>query len=164
MSLYTQYVHYDSPLGFVQLRFRDCRLWRVELCDEAYGLEADPVAAMSVGIRRFVLQLDRYFSGQPFARSFDQLCPGGLTSFRKDIYRALLNVGFGQVVSYGQLAKMAGSPGAYRAVGTALAKNPLPLFIPCHRVIRSDGSAGGFVAGIGWKRRLLAHEDIYIIS
>jgi methylated-DNA-[protein]-cysteine S-methyltransferase len=164
MSLYTRYVHYDSPLGFIQLQFRDCRLWRVELCDGAYGLDADPAADMPEGVRRFVLQLDRYFSGQSFARSFAQLCPDSLTPFRKDIYRALLNVGFGQVVSYGQLAEMAGNPGAYRAVGTALAKNPLPLFIPCHRVIRSDGTAGGFVAGTAWKQRLLAHEGIYISS
>jgi len=82
------------------------------------------------------------------------------TDFRKRIYGVLRRVRPGRTLSYGELAAKAGRPGAARAVGAAMAANPLPLFIPCHRVLTSDGRFGGFTAegGVALKERMLRHE------
>lgn len=82
----------------------------------------------------------------------------GCTAFEMKVYRALCRVPPGKVISYSHLAKRAGFPGAARAVGTAMRKNRLPIMIPCHRVIRGDGSLGQYSRGLRWKRFLLKHE------
>jgi methylated-DNA-[protein]-cysteine S-methyltransferase len=84
----------------------------------------------------------------------------GLSVFAKRVLTACRGIRFGQTVSYGRLAEMAGKPGAARAVGRILAKNPLPLIIPCHRVICTNGSLGGFSAtgGVKLKKRMLKLE------
>jgi methylated-DNA-[protein]-cysteine S-methyltransferase len=84
----------------------------------------------------------------------------GFSSFTKQVYAVLRKIGPGEVTTYGELARRAGSPRASRAVGRAMATNPIPLIIPCHRVIASDGSLGGFSApgGTKLKRRLLCIE------
>lgn len=83
----------------------------------------------------------------------------GLTAFQKRVLIATMSVKRGNVVTYKQLARMAGNPNAYRAVGTALRLNPLPIKIPCHRVIKSDGSLGNYSAGgRRAKLRLLKEE------
>ena len=78
--------------------------------------------------------------------------------FRRTVLTHLTEVGYGRTVSYGQLAAAAGSPRAVRAVGTACATNPLPLVVPCHRVVRGDGSPGQYVGGPEVKRALLDLE------
>ena len=85
----------------------------------------------------------------------------GFSLFSKQVLSACRNVKFSETISYGQLAERVGRAGAARAVGRVLAKNPLPLIIPCHRVIRSDGKIGGFSAtgGKNLKKRLLKHEQ-----
>jgi O-6-methylguanine DNA methyltransferase len=85
----------------------------------------------------------------------------GFSRFCTSVLTACRNVSFGQTITYGELAKKLSRPLAARAVGNALAKNPLPLIIPCHRVIRSDGSLGGFSGrgGLSLKRKLLLHEQ-----
>ncbi len=101
-------------------------------------------------------QLREYLSGK--RREFDlEYDPEG-TDFQKDVWHALMRIPYGTTVSYSELAKMSGHPGAQRAVGNAVGKNPIPIFIPCHRVIRSDGSIGGFSLGIELKKRLLRLE------
>ena len=82
------------------------------------------------------------------------------TDFEKDVYRAVARIPRGEVRSYGWVARAAGKPGAARAVGNALNKNPYPGPIPCHRVIRSDGSIGGYAKGARAKRRLLEAECV----
>jgi len=82
----------------------------------------------------------------------------GYTDFQKRVYRVLRRVPAGKVVSYGELARSAGFPKAARAVGTAMRKNRLPIAIPCHRVIKADGSLGRYGQGIAWKRKLLEQE------
>lgn len=81
-----------------------------------------------------------------------------LTKFQKKVYLAVLSIPKGQTRSYGWVAAKAGSPGAYRAVGNALGRNPWPVRVPCHRVIRSDGSIGGYYKGAALKRRILRRE------
>jgi len=80
------------------------------------------------------------------------------TPFHRKALAALARVPYGRTVTYGQLAARAGRPRAARAVGQAMANNPLPLIFPCHRVVASGGGLGGFGGGLGLKRRLLALE------
>ena len=83
-----------------------------------------------------------------------------LSDFRKAVYRAILNITSGEVRTYEWVAKAIGRPKAYRAVGNALNKNPYSPIVPCHRVIRSDGSMGGFALGLKTKERLLKKEGV----
>ena len=80
------------------------------------------------------------------------------TDFQRRVWDATRRIPIGSVWSYGDLARAIGAPGASRAVGNALGANPVPLLIPCHRVIQSDRSIGGFSGGLAWKRFLLEHE------
>jgi len=81
-----------------------------------------------------------------------------MTNFEKKVYKAVLSIPIGQVRSYSWVAKRIGRPKAIRAVGGALKKNPLPLIIPCHRVIKKDGSMGGYSLGKRFKKKLLEIE------
>lgn len=103
--------------------------------------------------------LRRYFAGEPveFPVRIDWT---GWTPFEVDVWRACRRIGYGRTRTYKHLAKQVGRPGAARAVGTAMRRNPCPLVVPCHRVIKSDGSMGGFSApgGVALKRRLLQME------
>jgi len=111
-------------------------------------------------IKRWVAFLRNYFNGN-FTKPprIDDLLP---QNFSFSTYRALQKIPAGKVVTYKQLASYAGRDNAPRAVGQALAKNPFPIVVPCHRVISSNGSLGGFSArgGIGYKKRLLSHEGV----
>jgi methylated-DNA-[protein]-cysteine S-methyltransferase len=106
------------------------------------------------GARR---QLDEYFEGRrhEFQLSLDRRMSRG---FRALVLTELEAVPFGQVVTYGELALRAGNPKAFRAVGSAMATNPLPIVVPCHRVLRSGGKLGGYGGGLDAKRWLLHHE------
>lgn len=84
----------------------------------------------------------------------------GQSAFHRAVWRQLLRIPPGQVRTYGQVARDLGRPGAARAVGRACAANPIPLLVPCHRVVASGGRPGGFSAGLEWKRRLLAGEGV----
>ena len=103
-------------------------------------------------------QLDEYFGGK--RKRFDLPLVFDKQTFQGKVLAALLKVPYGKMVSYAELARLSGHPGACRAVGNVMANNPLPLFIPCHRVIKSDGSLGSFGGGTGLKRRLLELEGI----
>jgi methylated-DNA-[protein]-cysteine S-methyltransferase len=102
-------------------------------------------------------QLDEYFTGQ--RRRFDLPLDFRLADgFRRSVLRHLPDIGYGHTESYAQVATAAGSPRAVRAVGTACARNPLPVVVPCHRVIRSDGSLGQYAGGAAAKETLLQLE------
>jgi methylated-DNA-[protein]-cysteine S-methyltransferase len=103
-----------------------------------------------------VTQLDEYFAGR--RREFDlPLAPAG-TAFQLAVWRALRSIAYGQTTSYGQLARELGNAGGARAVGLANGSNPVPIIIPCHRVIGADGSLTGFGGGLDIKRALLRLE------
>jgi methylated-DNA-[protein]-cysteine S-methyltransferase len=112
--------------------------------------DPDPGGAVSV--------LDRYFAGEVAAIDELQLDPIG-TEFQRSVWRALRAVPVGETTSYGEIAAEIGAPGAVRAVGSANGANPIVVIVPCHRVVRSDGSLGGYGGGLDRKRWLLAHED-----
>lgn len=102
----------------------------------------------------------RWMEGDPKSLAEVPVDLSGAPPFAAKVYRELRKVGPGETVTYGELARRAGSPGAARAVGRAMATNPLAPFIPCHRVVGHDGSLTGFSApgGIDFKGRLLASE------
>jgi methylated-DNA-[protein]-cysteine S-methyltransferase len=107
--------------------------------------------------------LERYFAGEPVAFDLDvdaYVDVQGLTEFERDVYRALAQVPYGTAVSYRELAAAAGRPNAYRAVGSAMARNLLPVILPCHRVVRNDGSLGQYGDDPAWKARLLELEGV----
>jgi len=101
-------------------------------------------------------QLLAYFAGD--LTSFDvPLRPAG-TPWQQKVWRALVDVPFGETKSYRDIARQVGNPRAARAVGMALNRNPIAIIIPCHRVVGADGSLTGYGGGLALKERLLAHE------
>ena len=104
-----------------------------------------------------IRQLRAYFEGE--LREFDlRLAPEG-TEFQMRVWQSLRNIPYGETISYGQLAARLGNPKASRAVGLANGSNPIPIIIPCHRVIGSDGSLVGYGGGLENKKILLALES-----
>jgi methylated-DNA-[protein]-cysteine S-methyltransferase len=108
--------------------------------------------------------LTNYFKGQrsEFLFTID-LDLSGCTSFQRDVWEATRNIPYGQLRCYGWIAAEIGRPKAARAVGQALGANRLPIVIPCHRVVRSDGSLGGFSGGLYWKQRLIELERAVLV-
>jgi methylated-DNA-[protein]-cysteine S-methyltransferase len=86
----------------------------------------------------------------------------GGTPFQRSVWQAILSIPRGATISYAELARRAGRPGAARAVGQAVGSNPIPLLIPCHRVVASDGGLGGFGGGLPMKRKLLRQEGVEV--
>lgn len=111
-------------------------------------------------------QLESYFRGERLSWTADEVGLDDLAvgAFARGVYATLLTVPPAVTVSYGDLAGMAGHPRAARAVGTAMACNPIPIVIPCHRVIRSDGTLGNYGDDPALKEHLLAHEREYLLD
>jgi methylated-DNA-[protein]-cysteine S-methyltransferase len=106
------------------------------------------------GLKR---KLQQYFDGQRVV--FDEpLDLSGAPAFQRRVWLAVRDIPYGETRSYGQIARQVGSPGAARAVGQAMAANPLPIIVPCHRVIGSNGDLRGFGGGLDLKRRMLKLE------
>lgn len=106
---------------------------------------------------RAAAEVEEYFSGH--RRAFDLPLDLSLSAgFRRTVQQYLPRIGYGATLSYREVAEQVGSPRAVRAVGTACATNPLPVVVPCHRVLRSDGSLGGYIGGLDAKTALLDLE------
>jgi methylated-DNA-[protein]-cysteine S-methyltransferase len=103
-------------------------------------------------------QLEQYFAGK--RATFDVALDLVGTEFQLQAWRALCRIPFGKTISYGQQAKNIKNPKAFRAVGSANGKNPIPIIVPCHRVVASDGSLGGYSLGLKMKKQLLALEGV----
>jgi methylated-DNA-[protein]-cysteine S-methyltransferase len=150
------YDEIDSPVGPLLLASDEAGLRLIHF--QAGGRrEGDPAwtrdASAFTDLRR---QLAEYFRGE--RRTFDvRLAPEG-TAFQRDTWRALATIPYGATISYAELARRVGRPRAVRAVGAANGANPLPIVVPCHRVIGADGSLTGFGGGLDAKRRLLELE------
>ena len=101
-------------------------------------------------------ELTEYFAGK--RTRFDvALAPEG-TPFQRSVWKAISSVGFGETISYGELARRAGHPGCARAAGAATGRNPIGIIVPCHRIMGADGSLTGYAGGLERKRALLALE------
>ncbi|KOV22840.1 MULTISPECIES: methylated-DNA--[protein]-cysteine S-methyltransferase [Streptomyces] len=127
----------------------------------ASRLGAEPVEEPgSPLLAEAIRQVEAYFAGE--RRDFELPLDWSLISgFHREVLRELATgVPFGSVVGYGDLARRVGQPGAAQAVGMAMGANPLPVVVPCHRVVESDGGIGGFGGGLEAKRHLLALEGV----
>jgi methylated-DNA-[protein]-cysteine S-methyltransferase len=120
-----------------------------------------PIPSMPQGLDLSLLveKLQRYFEGEPVAFG-EPLDPTIGTEFQRRVWALTRDIPRGQTRTYGQIARAAGSPDAARAVGQAMAGNPWPIVVPCHRVLGSDGSLTGFGGGIAMKRRMLQLEGV----
>jgi methylated-DNA-[protein]-cysteine S-methyltransferase len=159
------YTTIDSPLGTLLLAATPKGLVRVaydvEDHDRVLGTLAQRISPRVLRAPRRLdaaaRELDEYFSRQ--RRVFDLPLDMSLSKgFRQLVQRHLPEIGYGQTRTYRQVAELVGSPQAVRAVGTACATNPLPVIVPCHRVLRADGTPGGYVGGPGAKQALLSLE------
>ena len=101
-------------------------------------------------------QLDEYLSGK--RREFDLELSYGGSEFRMAVLDSIRRIPYGEMRTYGDIAKDAGSPNAYRAVGTVCSENLIPIIIPCHRVVPATGGIGNYTGGTAMKKRLLDHE------
>lgn len=152
------YSYLDSPIGSLLLAGHDGRLRMV-------GFSSGPKAQAPRGdwVRRDApfdaakLQLSEYFNGDRSTFDLD-LSPAG-TAFQLRVWRALSAIPYGETRSYGEVAAAIGNPRAAMAVGGASGGNPLPIVIPCHRVIGGDGTLAGFAGGLAVKRHLLDLES-----
>ena len=151
----------SSQLGPFTLWASAVGLVRLELAQE--NVHTNPPDDVRQLLYDGEVQLNEYLQGRRRTLTL-ALDWSGATEFSKRVWQAARQISFGQTVSYSALAKEIGSPKAQRAVGHALGSNPLPIFVPCHRVLRSDGGLGGFRLGLDMKRSLLALEGCKLDS
>lgn len=150
---------YETPFGRGRVLVHADLPLQVEL--PGTGVTGSPSASPG----RWAESLRRYFDGEPVSFGLDvAACADvlGFTGFERAVYAALSRVPYGTVVSYRDLATAAGRPNAYRAVGSAMARNSLPVILPCHRVVRNDGRLGDYGDDPSWKERLLKLEGIVV--
>lgn len=161
----------DTPLGTMRagatdqgvclLEFADGEAAAGEALRDGTGGEDDGAAASHAGqaarhLQALETQLAEYFAGA--RRDFDLPLALTGTDFQQRVWRQLRQVPFGETITYDELARRAGSPGASRAAGQANGSNPVAIVVPCHRVIRASGETGGYAGGPDRKRRLLDLE------
>ncbi|WP_375425739.1 methylated-DNA--[protein]-cysteine S-methyltransferase [uncultured Friedmanniella sp.] len=155
----------DSPVGLLLVAATDRGVVRLAYAAEDHDAVLQRLAdrisprvlAAPARLDRVARELDEYFTGQ--RQTFDVALDWRLSAgFRSVVLHGLTDIGYGRTASYAAVAAQAGSPRAVRAVGSACATNPLPVLVPCHRVLRSDGGLGGYLGGLGAKRTLLALE------
>ena len=146
---------YRSEIGPLEVVGNQKGILTITFVEDDFEADRNLPAGMTECLR----QLDEYFKGKRQKFSVPLLVEG--TDFQKAVWRQLQKIPFGQTVSYGDVARAVGSPEAFRAVGNANNKNPIPLIIPCHRVIGSDGKLVGFGGGIWRKEWLLDHEKSF---
>lgn len=156
----------DSPVGSLLLAATELGLVRVAFAGENHDAV---LLAMAARISPRILlaparldavaaELDQYFDGR--LRTFDVPLDWRLSAgFRGTVLHRLPDIEYGHTASYAEVARLAGNPAAVRAVGSACATNPLPVVVPCHRVVRSDGGLGGYRGGVEAKRILLTLES-----
>lgn len=159
------YTTVDTPVGPLLLAATLRGLVRVAYASEDHdqvlatlGERLSPRILRAPGrLDAVARELDEYFAGR--RRAFDVALDLTLShGFRRLVQRHLPEIGYGETRSYGQVAALVGNPRAVRAVGTACATNPLPVVVPCHRVLRADGSLGGYIGGADAKTTLLRLE------
>jgi len=152
------YSYFDSPIGPLLIAGDAQAVTHISFPKD--GKPAKPQAGWTESAKgpvgEALRQLKEYFAGK--RRDFDlPLAPEG-TAFQRSVWRQLQEIPYAETISYGELAKRVGNPKASRAVGSANGKNPLPIVIPCHRVIAAGGKLGGFGGGLPTKVALLELE------
>lgn len=163
----TYYAQYSSQFGEVTLVMGDQGLQRIyfDTGDTSYDFvrEKDWVKNQKRGeiIKR---EIDEYLTGTLRGEHFSCNLDLQGTNFQKQVWQELMKIPHGETRTYKEIAEKIGRPRAVRAVGTAIGKNPIPLIIPCHRVVASGGGLGGYAFGLGTKKRLLLLEQAQLLT
>jgi len=162
---YIYLARYNSKIGLLKIASSEKGVCKIALPNEEenlcihwlkqrfpqYSIIENPAKNLDV-----VQQLQEYFAGK--RKKFDVKLHLAGTPFEKKVWKALTEIPYGKTASYAEIASKIGKPTAFRAVGNANGKNPIPIIIPCHRVINSSGELGGYGGGLDLKRRLLELE------
>ncbi len=158
------YTKFKSPIGTLGLVRDDKNLLRILLPNEDISKQVlhekypnEDIVENKSGFEDVINQLTEYFSGK--RKQFKIETKLEIASFYKKALTEVAKVPYGKTASYGQIAQQLNSPKAARAVGTANARNPLPIIIPCHRIITRNGKLGGYAGGLKMKRYLLDLES-----
>ena len=170
-----RYHLFDTALGVCGVAWSEqglTRLQRPEATPDATArrLRGRSAAAMASApprpVAKAIAHVERYLAGEQIDFARVALDLSGVSDFHRKVYQTMRSIGWGQTTSYGALAQWVGSPEAARAVGQAMGRNPIPVIIPCHRVLASGGKVGGFSAfgGADTKQRLLALEGVYLAA
>jgi len=151
------YTHESSPIGSLLLACSEVGLLQITFPQNGHPASPAPSWSKDAGpLRDVAQQLRSYFAGE--LENFNlPLAPEG-TFFQQKVWRELCKIPYGETISYGELARRIGNPNASRAVGLANGSNPIPIVIPCHRVIGSNGKLTGYGGGLPIKEKLLALE------
>jgi methylated-DNA-[protein]-cysteine S-methyltransferase len=159
---------FNTPLGWMALLASPNGITSLTLPYPTEKAAAEAIStgkeAMRAGKDCFleaISQIQQYMSGKPVKFTMELDLSAG-TAFQQQVWSCCRNIPYGKTRSYSWIAHQVGKPSAARAVGNALNKNPIPIIIPCHRVIAADGSIGGYGGGLSVKRELLALEDITV--
>ena len=150
--------YFNSPIGWLELVYTDNFLQKIRF------LETEPDSSFQAKndlTRQITDELEEYFNGQRKEFSIPVMPEG--TPFQQTVWNELKNIPFGQTTTYGEMAKKLGDLKKVRAVGKANGSNPIPIIIPCHRVIGADNSLVGYAGGISRKRFLLRHEGAILL-
>ncbi len=152
--------YYPSPIGLLEIIFTEQGIINITFIDEK---KVDYKYFVNKNLRFMYNliydQLNEYFTGNRKKFYLPVVFQG--TDFQVKVWKQLIRVPFGETRSYKEIAEAIGSPGAARAVGNANRKNPLPILVPCHRIIKTDGQLCGYASGIWRKKWLIEHEKRY---
>ncbi len=148
----TRSAAYASPLGRGWVLFKGDELVEIRLPDSEPP--TSPVVEPPPPIRQVIVSLEEYFAGGRWPGTPQLAAVAGRTPFLHSVYATVA------AIPVGKVAAAVGRPGAARAVGRAMATNPFPIVIPCHRVVASDGGLGGFAGGLEMKAQMLAMEGV----
>ena len=148
-------IQYQSPIGVITLEADDHALLRVQLPNQSH-ISMNEESLPNDVLRLAVKEFQDYFEGRLTRFTVPYLLNG--TAFQIEVWKALEELAFGQILAYGEIARRINRPRSVRAVGAALGANPLPIVLPCHRVIARNGALTGFSGGITCKAWLLEHE------
>jgi len=143
-------VAFETPVGTVELEVDDRAVVSLRFVDASDAPIDEPSGVAS--------RVRAYFDGDLRALDDVPVRLEGGTPFQREVWAALRSIPLGETISYAELARRVGRPGAFRAVGAANGQNPVGVVVPCHRVIAADGTLGGYAGGLDRKRWLLVHE------
>lgn len=155
------HIYFLTPVSLICVVGDHSYIYELKFINQAFPVLETYHERLPLWVSSCEDQLQSYFDKRSFNFSLPLLPKG--TFFQLKVWKEIQKIESGQWKSYGEISKILKSPGSARAVGMAANKNPLPLFIPCHRVLGENGKMVGFSAGIDLKEKLLSHESILLL-
>ena len=149
------YYYRDTPIGAITILANENSIIGID-----FGIvrQTNSLEKMTPVVEQCICELDEYFNKK--RKKFDVKIELFGTDFQKKVWNALMTIPYGKTCSYGAIARAVGNSKAMRAVGSANGANPIPIIVPCHRVIASSGDIGGYSGGLAIKRTLMSIENI----